>query len=86
MYERENMRGPPIPGGPGREVNMMDGSFPFEKIYGGIAGFMFYATLINGCESVQMVVVLTVVYLLLIYLIFFAPGRWEKKKRKKKDE
>ena len=65
---------------------MMDEPFPFEKVYGGIAGFMFYATMINGCETIQMVVILTAVYLLVIYLIFFAPGRWKKKKRKKKDE
>lgn len=65
---------------------MMDESFPFEKVYGGIAGFMFYATMINGCETIQMVVILTAVYLLVIYLIFFAPGRQARKKREKKDE
>ncbi len=65
---------------------MMNGSFPFEKIYGGIAGFMFYATLINGCENLQMGIILTAVYLLVIYLIFFAPGRQAHKKREKKDE
>ena len=65
---------------------MMNGSVPFEKIYGGIAGFMIYATMINGCETIQMVVILTAVYLLVIYLIFFAPGRRQRKKREKKDE
>ena len=65
---------------------MMDGSFPFEKIYGGVAGFMFYATLINGCENLRMGIILTAVYLLVIYLIFFAPGRQARKKREKKDE
>lgn len=64
----------------------MDGSFPFEKIFGGIAGFMFYATLINGCNSTEMALILTGVCLLLLYLIFGAPRRWERKQRKKKDE
>jgi hypothetical protein len=65
---------------------MMDESFPFEKVFGGIAGFMLYATLINGCNSLQMALILTGVCLLLLYLIFGAPRRWERKQRKKKDE
>ena len=65
---------------------MMDESFPFEKVFGGIAGFMFYATLINGCNSPQMALILTGVCPLLLYLIFGAPRRWERKQRKKKDE
>ena len=64
---------------------MMDESFPFEKVFGGIAGFMFYVTLINGCNSPEMALILTGVCLLLLYLIFGAPRRWERK-RKKKDE
>lgn len=64
----------------------MKGSFPFEKVFGGIAGFMFFATLINGCNSPQMALILTGVCLLLLYLIFGAPRRWERKQRKKKDE
>jgi hypothetical protein len=65
---------------------MMNEPFPFEKIYGGIAGFMIYATMINGCNFPQMALILTGVCLLLLYLIFGAPRRWERKQRKKKDE
>jgi hypothetical protein len=65
---------------------MIDEPFPFEKVFGGIAGFMLYATMIIWCENLRMGIILTAVYLLVIYLIFFAPGRRDWKKREKNDD
>ena len=70
-----------------KNKNMMNESFPIEKVFPRLILFMLYVTTAHDTKDPSVLFGITATYLLMLILIYHAPRRWGRNKNtKRKDE
>ena len=63
-------------------MNMMNESFPIEKVFPRLILFMLYVTTVHDMKDPSVVLGITAAYLLCLFLIYHVPGILKKKIKK----